>query len=330
MVNGGTAVLQARESAVEQALASGEVLVAKAAQSLVDHLDLCGGADGCALIRIQGARSRVLAASSGLPWHCGQVLTVPSWLSASDDTALRVVSDASRCAPRHEVAAAPDTMFHSAVVAPVVVHGEVVAALVAPAFEPPAEDLQGSARGTEALAALLGVLWEAHVTAALARAEAAAMEQLARSDALTGLPNRRGWQTGLHREDLRRARHGHDVAVVVVDLDELKPVNDQFGHAVGDQVIRAAAETLRGVIRGEDLLARTGGDEFSILAVHCTGGVESIRQRVVAGLAEAGVRASVGAALAQRPDGDLMAAWQQADLLMYQAKRERGRARSGQ
>lgn len=329
MTSGGSAVLQARESVVEQALASGEVLVANAAQSLLDHVDLRGGADGCALIRLNGAASRILAASPGLPWRCGQSLSAPSWPSAYDSTSLRMVSDTSRCAPLDEVAAAADAVLHSAVVAPVAVHGEVVAGLVAPAFERPV-DLHGSAQSAGALAALLGDLWEAHVTAVVARDETAAMEQLARSDALTGLPNRRGWQAGLHREDVRRARHGYDVAVVVVDLDELKPVNDQFGHAMGDEVIRAAAETLRGLVRGEDLLARTGGDEFGILAVHCTAGVESLRQRVVAGLAEAGVRASVGAALAQRPDGNLLAAWQQADLLMYQAKREQRRAISRQ
>jgi len=90
---------------------------------------------------------------------------------------------------------------------------------------------------------------------------------LAATDALTGLPNRTSLWEQLTLA-LDRARHaGLSVAAIYIDLDGFKEVNDRFGHALGDELLRAVAERLRIATRGSDLTARLGGDEFLILLV---------------------------------------------------------------
>lgn len=148
------------------------------------------------------------------------------------------------------------------------------------------------------------------------------------TDPLTGIPNRRGWERFLAAEDERCARLGSSAAVVVVDLDDLKEINDRQGHLAGDALIRATTATLVQTARGEDLVARIGGDEFCILGMGC-GDVASqaLAARIDAGLERAGISASVGVAH-RRPTGGLVAAWHEADAAMYRSKAERRNARS--
>ena len=89
----------------------------------------------------------------------------------------------------------------------------------------------------------------------------------ARTDALTGLGNRVAWTEALAIEEKRRERNPRPAAVMMLDLDYLKETNDQFGHAAGDELLRAAADLLRGAVRGGDIVARLGGDEFAALLV---------------------------------------------------------------
>ncbi len=105
---------------------------------------------------------------------------------------------------------------------------------------------------------LLGVLEERH---ALLRR----LESLALTDQLTGLPNRRAWEETLGRELARAARDGHPVCVAVLDLDGFKRYNDQRGHLAGDLLLAQAADAWRTELRGGDVLARYGGDEFAAL-----------------------------------------------------------------
>ncbi len=84
-------------------------------------------------------------------------------------------------------------------------------------------------------------------------------------DPLTGALNRRGLDRAIDRETARRARYGGDLSVVLADIDSFKAVNDNFGHATGDEVLRAVARALGGAMRGADCLARYGGDEFLVL-----------------------------------------------------------------
>jgi diguanylate cyclase (GGDEF)-like protein/PAS domain S-box-containing protein len=105
---------------------------------------------------------------------------------------------------------------------------------------------------------LLGVLDERH---ALLRR----LETLALTDQLTGLPNRRAWEDTLARELARAARDGLPVCVAVLDLDGFKRYNDDLGHLAGDGVLSQAADAWRSELRGGDVLARYGGDEFAAL-----------------------------------------------------------------
>ena len=84
-------------------------------------------------------------------------------------------------------------------------------------------------------------------------------------DPLTGTANRRGFERALEVELERSARRGHPCALVIVDLDDFKLVNDRHGHGVGDEVLVMLAERLRDSVRSADTVARLGGEEFALL-----------------------------------------------------------------
>lgn len=87
----------------------------------------------------------------------------------------------------------------------------------------------------------------------------------AQYDALTGLPNRRAFEQHLRVALARAQRHGTLLAVAMVDLDDFKPVNDMFGHDVGDELLRKVGERLQSSLRASDFIARVGGDEFVVV-----------------------------------------------------------------
>jgi diguanylate cyclase (GGDEF)-like protein len=156
----------------------------------------------------------------------------------------------------------------------------------------------------------------------------AAAEAAARRDPLTGLANRLRWQEELDRlgEDVAV---GSPAAVLVVDLNGLKTMNDAFGHDAGDDYLRAAADALRGAARDEDVVARLGGDEFGVL-VHGAGPEQAERlvQRVRQALATAPrvhgvpVSAAIGSATCP-PLRSVRAAFAEADRAMYVDKTAR-------
>jgi diguanylate cyclase (GGDEF)-like protein len=101
---------------------------------------------------------------------------------------------------------------------------------------------------------------------ALAHARHAAdAERLSRTDVLTGCLNRRGFDEELARRTARRHRYGTGFGLVLFDLDAFKDVNDRFGHAAGDELLRRVAATASGTVRGSDAVYRIGGDEFAVL-----------------------------------------------------------------
>jgi len=100
------------------------------------------------------------------------------------------------------------------------------------------------------------------------RASQAAMEKLAATDPLTGIANRRKFNEELQRELERAQRHGFPVALIIMDIDHFKRINDTFGHPSGDSVLVEFARTVEANIRASDLFARWGGEEFIILAPH--------------------------------------------------------------
>ncbi|MCA9038451.1 MAG: GGDEF domain-containing protein [Planctomycetaceae bacterium] len=94
----------------------------------------------------------------------------------------------------------------------------------------------------------------------------------AMDDAITRLPNRAAFDRHLVLECRRARQTGHSVAVILFDVDHFKEVNDRFGHAAGDAILRAIAEALRSSLRSYDLVARFGGDEFAAICSGCRPG----------------------------------------------------------
>jgi len=176
----------------------------------------------------------------------------------------------------------------------------------------------------EMVGALLGSLLRTEMQFADEIRRAERIEAEALSDPLTGLYNRRGWSQQLAREEERCRRHGHQAGVLVLDLDELKTVNDTLGHFAGDQLLSRTSAVLRRVLRAQDLAARVGGDEFTILVVECgAAAAEALLGRLRAALEREGINASIGLAMRHPPRG-LQAAWDEADSAMYAEKKQRG------
>lgn len=99
----------------------------------------------------------------------------------------------------------------------------------------------------------------------------AQLEELARTDALTGLPNRRAIEDWADKQLKGSSRHGFPIWMILGDLDHFKQVNDTFGHAAGDAVLRTFAETLKQGTRASDMCGRLGGDEFLMVITHVSG-----------------------------------------------------------
>jgi diguanylate cyclase (GGDEF)-like protein len=155
-------------------------------------------------------------------------------------------------------------------------------------------------------------------------------DHLAYHDALTGLPNRRLLQDRLTQAFARADRAGHKVAVLLLDLDDFKEVNDNFGHRIGDAALQQVVGRLSSRMRGSDTLARTGGDEFTVVSeVTSADGAQTLASALQSALIaplkvdHALVRTGVSVGYALYPDDatdpdELCAA---ADRAMYAAKR---------
>jgi diguanylate cyclase (GGDEF)-like protein/PAS domain S-box-containing protein len=150
-------------------------------------------------------------------------------------------------------------------------------------------------------------------------------------DYMTGLANRLLFERTLEAEIARAERAGRHLALLYLDLDRFKAINDQHGHAFGDEMLKYIARRLQGAVRGSDLCARLGGDEFAVLLsdVADIAPVESVAQKIVATVSEPfscggvllAVGASVGIALYPTDGRSAEALIRAADRAMYQAKR---------
>jgi diguanylate cyclase (GGDEF)-like protein/PAS domain S-box-containing protein len=156
------------------------------------------------------------------------------------------------------------------------------------------------------------------------------------TDPLTGALNRAGFDLRVGEALLRAQQGQHPLALLMVDLDRFKPVNDEHGHATGDALLVAVARRLQKVLRPSDLLARLGGDEFAVVLpdVKDPAAARTVARKIVTALGEAfeiegkrlSIGASVGVALARGGDDSVQALAQRADVALYQAKRA-GRGR---
>ena len=124
-------------------------------------------------------------------------------------------------------------------------------------------------RGTAFFAVALVVGWQVRVRARERAAFDAQLRAVATEDKLSGLANRRGWDERAGAELLRAARSSQPCVVAMIDLDNLKTINDTQGHAAGDRLLVACASAWSGAIREVDFLSRLGGDEFALLLPEC-------------------------------------------------------------
>ncbi len=164
----------------------------------------------------------------------------------------------------------------------------------------------------------------------LRRAAEASTAAMARVDVLTKLPNRLMLRERLDEALARLRRTGERCALLLIDLDRFKPVNDTLGHPTGDALLEKVADRLRSTVRATDTVARLGGDEFVIIQSAIAGAVstEALARRLVDLLGRTyiidgqllSIGASVGIALAPEDGSDADRLLKQADLALYQAK----------
>lgn len=155
--------------------------------------------------------------------------------------------------------------------------------------------------------------------------------QLAITDALTGLPNRHWMNQYLEGALLRAQKTGKTVALLFIDLDNFKKINDTLGHKAGDDLLIAAAACLRGAVRASDHVVRIGGDEFTIIIenIDSVTNIETVAREIVDAIADSpdfaewsaySVRCSVGIALYPEDAQAASSLLQCADIAMYAAK----------
>ena len=168
--------------------------------------------------------------------------------------------------------------------------------------------------------------------------DSARLQLLAMTDELTEIGNRRQFMAAAATEFARARRYGHELSVLLIDVDDLKGVNDTFGHTAGDSTLRLIAQMCESVGRSADSAGRLGGDEFGILVPHGSAAEafevgERLRRRVEQ---ESGngqlpegvsVTASVGVSAVQPDDADSTAMIKRADHALYRAK-QTGRNRT--
>ena len=230
----------------------------------------------------------------------------------------------------------PARLFLAAQTAPVL--GGLVVVSIGLGWLPANMLTEYALQAGSALEVLLFSLGLTHRVQHLRQEKAAALIK-AHRDPLTGLANRAALDEHLAACLHQAQRHRERLALLLVDLDHFKPVNDRYGHAIGDQLLQAVAERLRACVREGDLVARLGGDEFVIVLNRLPSATtaERIAEAVVAALGRpfevAGQVLQIGGSvgIAQHPDDgeDAHSLFLHADTAMYQAKQGgRGRFRS--
>ena len=156
------------------------------------------------------------------------------------------------------------------------------------------------------------------------------LRRLAYHDALTGLGNRAAFDEALAAAIDTTRRHGDLLGLAYIDLDKFKPINDRYGHAVGDEVLRVIGERLLGDVRSQDKVCRLGGDEFVVLLLRMGAPEElpEIAERFLSVIEapmvaldhEVSIEASIGMAMFESASDDARSFLVKADIAMYAAK----------
>ncbi len=153
------------------------------------------------------------------------------------------------------------------------------------------------------------------------------LELLATHDSLTNVLNARAFAAELAQELGRNRRYGRPLALIYLDLDDFKKVNDAHGHATGDAVLRLVADAMRGAVRQADLVGRLGGDEFGVLMPETDAAVaHAAATRLVTGIRTVfrgtpSVTASIGVVAVAGTEAGSDELLRRADQAMYEAKR---------
>lgn len=174
----------------------------------------------------------------------------------------------------------------------------------------------------ELLGSLLSKVLQAELAQNRHVNEVKRLKKKAFRDQLTGLYNRRAWEELINKEEERCKRYGHTAAVFFIDINNLKEVNDNLGHVVGDQLIKRTADILIDTIRGNDIVARLGGDEFVILSSENNkAGAERLLNRLKANFEQENISVAIGYSM-RHPSSGLHFAAEQADKKMYENKQK--------
>ncbi|MDP1610177.1 MAG: diguanylate cyclase [Sulfuritalea sp.] len=180
-----------------------------------------------------------------------------------------------------------------------------------------------------AVSAALGIYISRKMRLQMEETESA-IERMALFDRVTGLSNRHAFELSLSQTLQRHARDSGGSALLFIDVDDFKQVNDLFGHQVGDAVLKAIGERLGSALRGADIVARIGGDEFAVILTNAATADAAARAaenlvRIGAepfdtGSAPAHVGFSIGICMIPQDAADMESALHNADLAMYRAK----------
>lgn len=159
--------------------------------------------------------------------------------------------------------------------------------------------------------------------------------QIVHLDALTGLPSRASFEQGLAHELIQAKRYGRSLAVLFIDIDKFKSINDSYGHGMGDLVLLTVANRLKSFVRGGDMVSRWSGDEFVcvLLEVRQEADVARFAHQLVNRIAEPcefngaviSIRSSVGIAMYPEHGEEADILFNNADIAMYKAKRSKKR-----
>jgi diguanylate cyclase (GGDEF)-like protein len=161
-----------------------------------------------------------------------------------------------------------------------------------------------------------------------------AIKHLANHDALTGLPNRRLFTERINLEISRAQRNNQKIGVMLFDLDQLKKVNDSYGHNVGDLLLQAVAQRMLGLLRKSDTIARMGGDEFLLILPEMYKSDDALKtaERILDTLSrpfylegyQVDITTSIGISFFPDDGEEVNALVKKADIAMYKAKDKGG------